>query len=84
MATVTTTLDFQSAPVAPQGLPTADRQNEKSADDEKFGFEDGTEAEVRSGHDNVVDHELVPTDDDMITLRKVSAPLPCVGVFTQC
>ena len=74
MATsATTTLDFQSAPVPPEGLPTA----EKYDHDEKFGLDDAEiSATVMPGHHDVTDPELIPTEEDMLSLRKVPAPLP--------
>jgi hypothetical protein len=73
-SSATTTLDFQSAPVAPQGLPTA----EKNDHDEKFGLDDnGTQGMVVArSYDDVTDPELIPSEEEMASLRKVPAPLP--------
>lgn len=73
-SSATTTLDFQSAPVAPQGLPTAEKYD---THDEKFGLDDAElTAVVVPGHNDVMDPELIPSEEEMASLRKVPAPLP--------
>lgn len=73
--TAATTLDYQSAPVKPAGLPTSEVQHH---DDKKDYSEDLTEPVVTGvpGELEEMDSELIPTEEDMLTLRKVAAPLP--------
>lgn len=68
-------LDFQSAPLNPRGLPTS----ETAHDDKKnLETEDNIMPVVGShgGEAEHMDSELIPTEEDMLTLRKVAGPLP--------
>jgi POT family proton-dependent oligopeptide transporter len=71
--TASTVLDFQSAPVNAKGQPTAELANPALHDDKKYDMEDIT---VQVGGAHEIDTELVPTEEDLLTLRKVAAPLP--------
>jgi POT family proton-dependent oligopeptide transporter len=76
--TANTVLDFQSAPVNPRGQPTSELAHTEYDDDKKFNSEDITvpvTSSVSRGRDEM-DMELVPTEEDLLTLRKVAAPLP--------
>lgn len=66
-----TIADFQSAPLKPQGLPTAelDAQDEKVTEKVSISPTQILESER-------VDGELEPSEEELLTLRKVSAPLP--------
>jgi POT family proton-dependent oligopeptide transporter len=76
--TADTILDFESAPVKPQGLPTSELARDQYDDDKKGGVEDITVAvgDRPSGTPLEMDSELIPTEEDLLTLRKVAAPLP--------
>ena len=69
----TTTLDFESAPVLPQGLPTTelDRKDSKHAHPSDVMVTGAHEIDL-----DVIDPSTVPTEEEMLTLRKVAAPLP--------
>ena len=64
-----TLIDFQSAPVKPQGMPTAELGSQ-----EKITQDDVTVFPASHGED--IDPALIPTEEEMLTLRKVAAPLP--------
>lgn len=71
-AATNTLEDFQSAPLRATGMPTT----ETSAIDEKKG-PDAVDAQfVGAAEDVYEDEALRPSEEDMLTLRKVSAPLP--------
>jgi POT family proton-dependent oligopeptide transporter len=71
------TLDFQSAPINPRGMPTAEIGHNHN-DDKKMMEEDinvYVNPSTETGME-VMDPELIPTEEDLLTLRKVPAPLP--------
>lgn len=76
--TANTIIDFESAPVKPQGLPTSELARQHYDDDKKTAHDDISVPVVSSlpeGSDEM-DPELIPTEEDLLTLRKVAAPLP--------
>lgn len=80
------TLDFQSAPVNPRGMATSELAH-KHNDDKKMMEEDINVYVSPSGQETgmeVMDPELVPTEEDLLTLRKIAAPLPYVLIFEEC
>ncbi|KAI9632829.1 POT family-domain-containing protein [Dioszegia hungarica] len=79
----TTILDFESAPVNPKGLPTSELARTGYDDDKKGGLDEITVATYDVGareQAEEMDSELIPTEEDLLTLRKVAAPLPWAGV----
>jgi POT family proton-dependent oligopeptide transporter len=75
----TTILDFESAPVNPKGLPTSELARTGYDDDKKGGLDEITVATYDVGareQAEEMDSELIPTEEDLLTLRKVAAPLP--------
>lgn len=72
--TATTILDFESAPVNPKGLPTSElARNDKKQDLEDISVK--VDSAMPGGAEEM-DSELIPTEEDLLTLRKVAAPLP--------
>jgi len=68
-----TTLDFESAPVLPQGLPTTELDRKDSK------YDISPDVMVTAAHDindDDIDPALVPTEEELLTLRKVPAALP--------
>lgn len=68
-----TILDFESAPVPARGLPTADHGEKKETFDDTI-VAISPNAPDHGGEE--MDAELIPSEEDMLTLRKVAAPLP--------
>jgi POT family proton-dependent oligopeptide transporter len=80
-------LDFESAPVRPEGLPTAHQLHQQ---DGVSGYQDNQYADkldeqaMNEVHDATVvpayeedeDYEGKPTEEELRTLRKIGAPLP--------
>jgi hypothetical protein len=69
------TLDFESAPVDPHGLPTNDLSHEKDVKNE-LDADVVVSSAIDGVEDPAVDADSVPTEEQLATLRKVSAPLP--------
>jgi POT family proton-dependent oligopeptide transporter len=77
--TANTIMDFESAPVKPQGLPTSELARNHYTDDKKLDVGDEITVPVvqsAPGGSEEMDSDLIPTEEDMLTLRKVAAPLP--------
>jgi POT family proton-dependent oligopeptide transporter len=75
--TANTVLDFQSAPVSARGNPTSELARDHY-DDKKGDVDDisvPVVSAVGEGRDEM-DTELIPSEEDLLTLRKVAAPLP--------
>ena len=69
----TTTLDFESAPVVPQGLPTTELDRKDTKHDMSPDVMVTSADEI--DHDDI-DPASVPTEEELLTLRKIAAPLP--------
>jgi hypothetical protein len=70
-------VDFHTAPVAAQGQPTAELSHQGFSDekDEKALYgTSGGEITVSGAQEQLSD-DLVPTEEDLLTLRKVPAPM---------
>ena len=73
--------DIQSAPVPPQAMPTTEIKADEKA--EKGSFTNDADVVTVSGAPDVGagvsewdDESLTPTEEQMMTLRKVAAPMP--------
>jgi hypothetical protein len=70
-------VDFQSAPISAKGQPTAElsHQGISYEKDEKAVYDPaGEDVMVTAAHDQISD-DLIPTEEDLLTLRKVPAPM---------
>jgi hypothetical protein len=70
-------VDFHTAPVRAAGQPTAELSHQGITDekDEKALYDPASEdVTVTAAHDQIAD-ELIPTEEDLLTLRKVPAPM---------
>jgi hypothetical protein len=70
-------VDFHTAPVRASGQPTAELSHQGITDekDEKALYDPaGEDVTVTAAHDQISD-DLIPTEEDMLTLRKVPAPM---------
>ena len=66
-------VDYQSAPVNPGGMPTAHHKVD-AIEDNKFGHE-AEDVQVLRAHDVYDGAEGIPTEEELKTLRLVSAPI---------
>ena len=70
-------MDFHTAPISAKGQPTAELSNQGITDekDEKALYNSaGEDVMVTAAHDQISD-DLIPTEEDLLTLRKVPAPM---------
>jgi hypothetical protein len=67
-------LDFQSAPINPGGMPTADTAKDSKLAKSNVPFAD--EGVTLSAAHDALDGEELATEEEQATLRKVSAPMP--------
>ena len=70
-------VDFHTAPITASGQPTAELSHQGFHDekDEKAIYDPAAEdVTVMAAHDQIAD-ELIPTEEDLLTLRKVPAPM---------
>jgi hypothetical protein len=70
-------VDFYTAPVSSKGQPTAELSHQGITDekDEKALYDPaGEDVTVTAAHDQISD-DLIPTEEDLLTLRKVPAPM---------
>jgi POT family proton-dependent oligopeptide transporter len=70
-------VDFHTAPLPARGQPTAEfsHQNHSDDKDEKALYDPaGEDVTVTAAQDQLSD-DLIPTEEDMLTLRKVPAPM---------
>ncbi|KAK8870085.1 hypothetical protein IAR55_000655 [Kwoniella newhampshirensis] len=76
--------DFLSAGVPPPGLPTAQHLGVTSSlegeHEKKDGYGYDDEHMVTVGHASGQDYEGQPTEEELLTLRKVAAPMPWAAV----
>jgi hypothetical protein len=70
-------VDFYTAPVSSKGQPTAELSHQGITDekDEKALYDPaGEDVTVTAAQDQISD-DLIPTEEDLLTLRKVPAPM---------
>jgi len=70
-------VDFHTAPISAKGQPTAELSHQGITDekDEKALYSSaGEDVMVTAAHDQISD-DLIPTEEDLLTLRKVPAPM---------
>jgi len=67
-------LDFQAAPINPTGMPTTQGGTGHDFKSQKELLT--SDAIVTAASDLYDGGEGIPTDEEMVTLRKISAPMP--------
>jgi hypothetical protein len=70
-------VDFQASQVTAEAQPTAElHRNHLTSEKDEKGLYDptGEDVTISPAHDQISD-DLIPTEEDMLTLRKVPAPM---------